>query len=72
MEDEFVGRIQTVNMAYLFVYDMNGTQKLKKSINERGESSVIIVGNNLIAGMYIYSLILDGVIIDTKRMILTD
>jgi len=59
-------------MAYLFVYDMNGTQKLKKSINERGESSVIIVGNNLIAGMYIYSLILDGVIIDTKRMILTD
>ena len=51
---------QTVIEAYLFVYDMNGTQKMKKSINGRGEGSVMITGNDLIADIYMYSLIHDG------------
>ncbi len=34
--------------------------------------AIILNGNELEAGMYIYSLISDGAEIDTKRMILTD
>jgi hypothetical protein len=32
---------------------------------------VVINAGNLDAGMYLYSLIADGQIVDTKRMILT-
>jgi hypothetical protein len=40
------------------------------SVNE-GKGSITINGNELRAGMYMYSLIIDGKEIDTKRMILT-
>ena len=55
----------------LYVYDLQGTQKLAIEITERGENSVNITASKLPAGMYIYTLIADGKEIDTKRMILT-
>ena len=36
------------------------------------QASIFIDGKDLKAGMYLYTLITDGEIIDTKRMILTD
>lgn len=60
-----------VNQAVLYVYDMNGKQITKYQIDERGETQVVIEGSSLEAGMYLYSLIADGNVIDTKRMILT-
>lgn len=60
-----------VNKAVLYVYDMNGKQIAEYPIAERGEVNVIIEGNSLEAGMYLYSLIVDENVIDTKRMILT-
>ena len=39
---------------------------------ERGEGVVQIQGAELSAGMYIYTLIADNKVVDTKRMILTE
>lgn len=63
---------ETVQTANIYIYDMNGTQLQQISLTERGNSSVTINSGNLVAGMYLYSLIADGKVIDTKRMILTD
>lgn len=62
---------ETVQTANLHIYDMNGTQIEQIPLTERGESSVTVNGGQLSAGMYLYSLIADGKVIDTKRMILT-
>lgn len=57
--------------ADLYIYDMNGKQIGTYPITERGATSVTIEGHSLEAGMYLYALIADGQVIDTKRMILT-
>lgn len=62
---------ESVQSAMLYVYDMNGKQIAEFSVDGRGETSVIIEGSSFDAGMYLYSLIADGKVIDTKRMILT-
>ena len=50
---------------------MNGGQLKSISIPERGKGNVTIQGSEFSAGMYLYALIADGKVIDTKRMILT-
>ena len=57
--------------AALMIYDMSGKQIKQININERGKTSVNITSEGLAAGMYLYSLIADGKVINTKRMILT-
>ncbi len=61
----------TVSSASIYIYDMNGTQLRSYSISQRGKGSIIIQGSELNAGMYLYALITDNKVIDTKRMILT-
>ena len=61
----------TIGSAAIYVYDMNGVQLKNYSISERGKSTVTIQGSEFKAGMYLYALIADGKVIDTKRMILT-
>lgn len=61
----------SVKKAILNVYDLNGTQITEYPISTRGHVDVTIEGGSLAAGMYLYSLITDGNVIDTKRMILT-
>lgn len=62
---------ETVVNADLYIYDMNGKQIETYPITERGATSITIEGRSLEAGMYLYALIADGQVIDTKRMILT-
>ena len=57
--------------AAIFVYDMNGNQLKRYSIPQAGSGQIEIQGSELNAGMYLYALIADGKVIDTKRMILT-
>ena len=57
--------------ADLYIYTMNGEQIAEYTVAERGETSVTIDGGSLNAGMYLYALVADGKVIDTKRMILT-
>lgn len=61
----------SVATANIYVYDMNGTQLKSFSLSERGKGTVSIQGSEFIAGMYLYALIADCKVIDTKRMILT-
>ena len=65
------GISKDVVQADLYIYTMNGDQIAEYAVTERGETSVTIDGGSLNAGMYLYALIADGKVIDTKRMILT-
>lgn len=56
--------------AYIMVYDLNGKELKRMPITVPGKGSVIISGGDLQSGMYIYSLIIDGREIDSKRMTL--
>ncbi|MFN4299911.1 MAG: tail fiber domain-containing protein [Thermaurantimonas sp.] len=62
----------TVKSAHIFIYDVNGAQLKKIPIENKGEGSVILHGAELKAGMYHYVLIVNGQIVDSKKMILTD
>lgn len=60
-----------VKSALLYIYDMNGRQIDSMTIQGRENVTITIEGNRLDAGMYMYSLVTDGNLVDTKRMILT-
>ena len=53
----------------LSVFDTNGGQLKSIQISERGKGNVTIQGAEFSAGMYLYTLMADGKVIDTKRMI---
>jgi len=62
---------ETSNASVLYIYNMNGTQLQQYSITGKGKQSVTINGNSFDPGMYLYALVIDGMEVDTKRMILT-
>lgn len=57
--------------ATLYIYDMRGTQLESFPITQFGQGSITITANQLPAGVYLYSLVADGNVIDIKQMILT-
>lgn len=58
--------------ALICIYDMNGKQLKCIPLYLNGYGNITINGSELKAGMYMYSLIVDEQLIDTKRMVLTD
>lgn len=60
-----------ISIANLIIYDMNGKELKEIEISDRRNGSLTIKGSEFSAGMYLYALIADGNLIDTKRMILT-
>ncbi|MBX2977931.1 MAG: tail fiber domain-containing protein [Flavobacteriales bacterium] len=56
----------------IMVFNMNGQLKATFPVKGVGRGSIILNGNLLVPGLYLYSLVIEGVEIDTKRMILTD
>ena len=58
--------------ARICLYDMNGTQIRSIKISSTGQGNIVIDAKQLKAGLYLYSLIVDGNLVDTKRMVLTD
>ena len=62
---------ETVTDAMLCVYDMSGKQIRSEVIHDRGEVTVSVTAEGLTAGMYLYSLIADGKLVNTRKMILT-
>ena len=56
--------------AVIYVFSLNGNLLLTKPISQLGNGSVTINGQELEAGMYIYTLAVDGQEVDSKRMIL--
>lgn len=62
---------ESVGNAQLYICNMNGSLLKTIPINQRGTGSITISGNEFNAGMYLYSLVDDGKIVDTKQMLLT-
>lgn len=58
--------------AMLGIYDLNGKQVKMYPINtENNSGSITVQAQELQAGMYLYTLVVDGKAFDTKRMVLT-
>ena len=62
---------ENTGTSVLYIYNMNGTQLQQYNVNGKGKQTVILNGNSLEPGMYLYALVVDGQEVDTKRMILT-
>jgi len=60
-----------VNTATLIINDMNGRHLRSYELQQRGNAKFMIDGGDLDAGMYLYSLVVDGNLISTKQMLLT-
>lgn len=60
---------ETVKSATLYIYDLSGKQLEQHAIEGRGEAMMTIHADKMNAGMYIYSLIADGKVITSKKMI---
>jgi len=59
---------QTVTNASMTVYDLTGKQLATFQI-EKGNTSITLTAKDLTAGIYLYSFIADGKVLDTKRMV---
>jgi hypothetical protein len=57
--------------AALFIYSLQGEQLKRIDIADKRHKSVEVDGNTLPAGLYLYSLVVDGKVSDTKQMVLT-
>lgn len=62
---------ESVHAASLYIYDMSGKQIKRIDIMERGITRISVTSEGLTEGMYLYSLIADGKVAGTKKMILT-
>ncbi len=61
-----------IQNSYIGVYNLNGVLIKSYNIKQRGKGEIIINGKELVAGMYLYTLMADGEEVDTKKMILTE
>lgn len=62
---------ENVSVASLLIFDMQGKQVKKIDIDERGIFRITVTGQGLNEGMYLYSLIADGKVVQTRKMILS-
>lgn len=60
-----------VSKAIIAIYDLNGSQLKEYPIYNQGKNTIKIEANEFKPGMYMYSLLVDGKLIDTKRMVIT-
>ncbi|MBR4130693.1 MAG: T9SS type A sorting domain-containing protein [Bacteroidaceae bacterium] len=60
---------QETQTANIYIYDMNGKQVQSLPVGERGETNITVYASDLAAGMYIYTLVVDGKVSVTRRMI---
>ena len=63
---------QSITSAYMAVYDLTGKQITTLPLEQKGSSSITITSQKLSAGIYIYSIVADGKVMDSKRMVVTD
>jgi hypothetical protein len=61
----------SVNFVMVQSPSLTKTELMSFSITQTGLSTVTVYASTLPAGMYLYTLVVDNIIIDTKRMILT-
>ena len=57
--------------AVLYFYDASGKQINEQNISSTGKTEVSIIASDFVPGIYIYSLVVDGKCVSSKRMIVT-
>lgn len=62
---------ESIKDAFVLVYDLNGRLVKRLSVCKPGLGSVEIEASELETGVYVYTLMADGLVVDTKQMILT-
>ena len=60
---------EDVQSAFIYVYDLTGKKLQQVDIPSRGKQAITINASSLADGMYLYSLIADGKVVETRRMI---
>jgi hypothetical protein len=60
---------QSVNKAQLIIYDHIGNAVKTFNLTQRGKGSVTFNASNLRHGLYTYSIVADGVISESKKMV---
>lgn len=60
---------EDVQTAFIYVYDLTGKKLQQVDIAARGKQAVTLNAATLTDGMYLYSLIADGKVVETRRMI---
>ena len=63
---------EDVREAQLCIYDLSGRQLSCHRLNDRGESEFVLRAASFNPGIYLYSLIADGQVVDTHRMVVTE
>ena len=58
-----------VQKAFIYIYDLTGKKVQQVDITACGKQSVTLDASSLTDGMYLYSLIVDGKVVQTRRMI---
>jgi len=62
---------ETVNNAKIMFYDNSGIIIKAVELNGKGNGALHVYASNLSAGLYTYALIVDGKLIDSKKMVCT-
>jgi hypothetical protein len=62
---------ETTRQAAIYIYNLQGAELKSYQLTQKGLNTITVYGSELSVGMYLYTLVVDGKIIDTKRMILT-
>ena len=57
--------------AQLMICNLNGTELKSYILTQKGLGSIIIQGSEFAAGIYLYTLLINNQIVDTKKMVLT-
>ena len=60
---------EDVQKAFIYIYDLQGKKADQVDITARGKQTVQLDASTLSDGMYLYSLIVDGKVVETRRMI---
>ena len=58
--------------AEIHFFNMQGTRVKKVVVDKRGESIVTLNGKDFPAGMYLYGLVVDKKLVDSKKLVLVD
>jgi trimeric autotransporter adhesin len=62
---------ENASTASIVIHDNSGNQIKKYDITERGQGKIDIQNGEFGSGIFLYTLLLDGSVLDVKRMILT-
>jgi len=63
---------EDISSATIYVYDMTGKQLRSFDLLSNGNGEIQINGGELDSGMYLYTMIVENQLIDTKQMVITE